>query len=87
MLCDVVVFCVVACSRALHFTHFVEKNTEPMVIFLPTFTQKLMHYCFPQARVTPHHAKGEQLGFILCGTLLDILLRLGTYRRVVPIFL
>ena len=29
-----------------------------MVIFLPTSTQELMHYCFPQAQVTPHHAQG-----------------------------
>jgi hypothetical protein len=27
-----------------------------------------------------------RLGFILCGTLFDILLRLGTYRKVLPIF-
>ena len=49
--------CVVVwlCCACVLFTHFVEQSTQPMLIYSPSLTQKLMQNCSPQAVLTNQH--------------------------------
>ena len=51
--CVVVVW--LCCGWHTLSTHFVEKITQPMVIFSPSLMQELMQNCSPQAALTNQH--------------------------------